>query len=98
MLAQAGVGAGEGGEHGLDGEGAEAVEHAEGVVLREGIGEGAEERDGGGVLAFIEETGGGVAVPAVGVGEGGDELGGGGGAESDAGAALPRGVVRDEAV
>ena len=98
MFAQAGVGAGERGEHGFGGERAEAVEHAEGVVLREGIGEGAQERDGGGVLAFVEEAGGGVAVPAVGVGEGGDEFGGGGGAERDAGAALPRGVVRHEAV
>ena len=57
-----------------------------------------EERDGTGVLAFVEEAGGGVAVPTVGVGEGGDEFGGGGRAEGDAGAALPGGVVRHEAV
>jgi len=98
VLAEAGVCAGERGEHGLDGERAETVEHAEGVVAREGIGEGAEQRDGGSVLALVKEARGGVAMPAVGVGEGGDQFGGGGGAEGDAGAALPRGVVGHEAV
>ena len=58
----------------------------------------SEQGNRGFVLTFVEETRGGVAVPAVRVREGGDEFGGRGGAEGDAGAAVPAGRRGDDTI
>ncbi len=78
-------GVGEGGfeeggiELGFGGEDVEGVESGEGVV---GLGEGfAKERGCGGILFLVEETGGGFAMPTVGMGEEFDPASDGSGGE-----------------
>jgi hypothetical protein len=74
------VGGSDGGDEGLGVEGVEAAKSPEGVERAEvGLtgGEFFKWGNGGGVGAFDEESLGGIAPPAVGVGEGLDEIDGG---------------------
>ena len=74
------VGGGDGGDEGLGVEGVEAAKSPEGMERAEvGLtgGEFFKWGNGGGVGVFDEESLGGIAPPAVGVGEGLDEIAGG---------------------